>query len=166
MRVELRTWSQQDQTRLMNICNAVDRTYLSNRLPDPYTEADANWWLHMVAERDGICGIYRAIVVDGQIVGTISVEQKLDVFSKDAEIGYFLLTDHWAKGVMSEAVKQVCDLAFHELDIIRITGLVDEPNRASQRVLEKNGFVREGMMKHAVVKNGQIWDLWIYGKLK
>ncbi len=166
MHVELRKWTQQDQTGLMEICNAVDRTYLTNRLPQPYTEEDASWWLHMVEENDGVHGIYRAVLVDGRLVGTISVEQKSDIFAKDAEIGYFLLTEHWSNGVMTEAVRRICDLAFCELNIVRITGMIHQPNTASQRVLEKNGFIREGVMKKAAVKCGDICDLCIYGKLK
>lgn len=67
---------------------------------------------------------------------------------------------------MTEAVRQICDTAFRGQDIIRITGLVYEPNTASRKVLEKNGFVLEGVMKNAVIKNGNIYDLCIYGKLK
>ena len=67
---------------------------------------------------------------------------------------------------MTEAVRQICETAFRELDIIRITGLVYEPNTASRKVLEKNGFAPEGVMKNAVIKNGNIYDLCIYGKLK
>ena len=67
---------------------------------------------------------------------------------------------------MTEAVRQICDAAFSELDIIRITGLVYAPNVASQRVLEKNSFIQEGIQKSAVYKNGQIYDLVLYAKLK
>lgn len=52
------------------------------------------------------------------------------------------------------------------LDICRITGLVFAENAASARVLEKNGFKPEGMMKQAVIKNGMLYDLLVYGKLK
>lgn len=47
----------------------------------------------MISEHDGKDGIFRAIVADGKIVGSISVEQKSDVYCKDGEIGYLLLTD-------------------------------------------------------------------------
>ena len=67
---------------------------------------------------------------------------------------------------MTEAVGQICDIAFSSLDIIRITGLVYEPNSGSRRVLEKNGFLLEGTMKNAVVKEGRVYDLCVYGKLK
>jgi len=67
---------------------------------------------------------------------------------------------------MSEALRQICELAFQELDILRISGLVYEPNAASRRVLEKNGFVLEGTMKQAVIKDEKIYDLCVYGKIK
>ena len=120
----------------------------------------------MAAEHDGKDGLFRAILADGQLAGSISIEQKADVYRKDAEIGYLLLTEYWGKGIMTESVGRICEMAFSELDIIRITGLVYEPNAASRRVLEKNGFVREGLMRNAVYKNGNVYDLCVYGKLK
>lgn len=166
MHIELKKWALEDRERLTALCNSTDRTYLSNRIPFPYTETDADWWLGKAQEHEGADGIFRAVTVDGQIVGNISVEQKGDVYCKDAEIGYLLDTEHWSKGIMSEAVRQICEIAFKKLDIIRITGLVHEPNRGSRRVLEKNGFALEGIMKQAVTKGENTYDLCIYGKVK
>ena len=75
MTITLHNWKTDDKLVLMALCNAVDRTFLSDRLPYPYTEADADWWLGMVAGNDGKEGVWRAIVVDGQVVGSISVER-------------------------------------------------------------------------------------------
>ena len=166
MNVKLIKWTQENKHELIKICNEVDRSYLSNRLPYPYTEESADWWLGMVSEHDGKDGVFRAIAADGKIVGNISVEQKSDVYCKDAEIGYLLLTDCWSKGIATEAVRQICAEAFSELDIIRITGLVYAANIASARVLEKNGFAREGLQRNAVYKDGKIYDLCLFGKLK
>ena len=166
MTTELVKWTSSMKQELMDICNAVDRSFLSNRLPYPYTGDSADWWLGMVSEHDGKDGVFRAIVVDGRVAGNISVEQKADVYSRDAEIGYMLLTEYWSRGIMTRAVRQICETAFKELDIIRITALVYAPNIASQRVLEKNGFVREGLQRNAVSKNGRVFDLCLYGKLK
>lgn len=166
MKVELRKWSMADKQALISICNKIDRSYLSDRLPNPYTDASADWWLHRVEETEGKGAIFRAIVVDGKIIGTISVEQKSDVYRKDGEVGYYLLADYSGKGIMSEALRQICEFAFQELDILRITGLVYEPHIVSRRVLEKNGFILEGIMKQAVVKADKIYDLCIYGKIK
>ena len=88
MKVELRKWSLADKKELIELCNAVDRTYLSDRLPSPYTEDDANWWLNMVANSEGIDGTFRAMVVDGKIVGGISIERKADIYRLDGELGY------------------------------------------------------------------------------
>ncbi len=165
MNIILKKWSGELKQELMDICNRVDRSFLSDRLPYPYTEASADWWLGMVSEHDGKDGIFRAIIVDGQAVGNISVEQKSDVYCKDGEIGYLLLTDYWSKGIMTEAVRQICEIAFVDLPLLRITGLVSAPNTASPRVLDQNGFVQEGLQKNAVFKDGKVYDLCLYGKL-
>lgn len=64
-----------------------------------------------------------------------------------------------------EAVKKICEIAFQELDVIRIAGRVYEPNIASRKVLEKNDFSLEGVLRNAVFKNGEIYNLCMYGKL-
>ena len=166
MKIELKKPTMEDKEGLKAVCNAVDRKYLSDRLPYPYTDAAAEWWINMVAENDGRTGLWRMIYADGKLVGNISVEQKQDVYRKDAEIGYLLLTEYWSKGIMTEAVREICRTAFEKLDIVRITGLYYEPNTASGRVLEKAGFVYEGTRKNAVVKGERIYDLCMTGLLK
>ena len=162
----LEKWSLEDKFRLNALCNSIDRSFLSDRIPYPYTDRDAEAWLSMVSRLDGSEGIFRAIKKDGQLIGNISVEKKADIYRLDGEIGYFLLDEYKGQGIMTEAVSQICELAFSELDICRITGLVFAENTASARVLEKNGFKPEGCMKQAVIKNGMLHDLLVYGKLK
>lgn len=166
MKVVLKECSLGDQKDLKDLCDRVDRSYIANRLPFPYTIDDAIWWINMANEHDGKDGIFRLIMVDDKMVGNISVEKKSDVFGKDAEIGYLLSTENWSKGIATEAVRQICKIAFSELNIIRITGLVYEPNIASRRVLEKNDFILEGIMKNAVVKDENIYNLCVYGMIK
>ncbi len=164
--IKLRQWTLEDAESLIELCNAADRKYLSNRLPYPYTDKNADWWLNMVFENEGVTGLFRAITVDGKVVGNITVEKKADVYEKDGELGYLLHDEYSGQGIMTEAVKQMCEIAFGELDIIRISGLVYEPNIASSKVLEKNDFALEGVLKNGVVKDNNIYDLRIYGKLK
>ena len=156
MSITLRPWKLSDGAALSALCNAVPRDYLSERLPYPYTDKNADWWLHHVAEQEGSEGVFRAILLDGR---------KADVYRRDAEIGYLLHPDVWGQGIMTAAVAQICPLAFAALDLLRITGLVYAPNTASRRVLEKSGFVQEGLLRQAVWKNGQAWDLAVYGRL-
>ena len=166
MKITLEHWDSEHKNELIKLCNSVNRQYLSDRIPFPYTEADADWWLDMISKEDGAGGLFRAIEVDGEYVGTVSAERKGDVYLNDAELGYMLLDNYRGRGVMSEAVRLFCPLAFDALNLTRLTALVYEPNAASCRVLEKNGFVRGGLMRKAVCKGGNIYDLVIFGKLK
>ena len=156
--MELRHWTQADAMKLTSLCNAVDRRFLSDRLPNPYMEKDAEEWLKMVTDNDTITGIYRAIVYDGKLIGSISVEKKDD----DAEIGYMLLNEYSNKGIGTEAVRQVCSIAFKILTLEQITANVFQPNIASIRVLLKNGFKYKGAIPNAVIKDGDVYDLLTY----
>jgi len=158
LKMELRHWVLSDAKELTNLCNAVDRHYLSDLLPNPYTEKDAAKWLKMVSENEAVSGIYRVIVYDGKLIGSISVEKKHD----DAEIGYMLLNEYSNKGLATEAVKQVCTFAFKVLSLEKITANVFQPNIASIRVLLKNGFKYKGAIPNAVIKDGYVYDLLIY----
>ena len=155
-----------DSKELTALCNAVDRSFLSDRLPYPYTEKDAKAWLNMVAQNDSVTGIYRAIVMDGQPIGSISVEQKDDVFRIDGEIGFMLHGNYCNKGIMTETVRQMCTVAFRDLSIERITANVFHPNTASIQVLCKNGFVHEATLRNAVIKNNEIYNVCIFGLTK
>ena len=162
----LRQWKKDDIKELANLMNHADRSYLSNGLPYPYTDENANWWLNMVADKDGKDGLYRAVVVDGNIVGMVSLEKKSDVYEKDAYISYLLMTEYWGKGITTQAVQEFCEEAFEKLDIIRITGSVFGENEASKKVLIKAGFGLEGVMRNAVYKNDRVMDLCHYGLYK
>ena len=163
MTIDLHKWTSADWEALMALCNAVDRTYLSDRLPYPYTEADADWWLGMVAENDGEEGVWRSIVLNGQIVGSISVERMADEQRNVGSIGYMILTPFWSQGIGTEAVRQICGIAFGKLALERIIGEVFPENLASARVLEKNGFLLEETRAGAVVKGGKAMDVKVYG---
>ena len=162
MTVDLHKWTFADREALMALCNAVDRTFLSDRLPYPYTKADADWWLGMVAENDGKEGIWRAIVVDWLLVGSISVERMADEQRNVGSISYMILTPFWSQGIGTEAVRKICGMAFQELALERIIGEVFPENLASARVLEKNGFQLERTKIGGVVKDGKALDANIF----
>lgn len=166
MKVKLIHWTLEHQKELVELCNRVERTYLSLRIPQPYSRQDAVDWLTMVQNEEGKSGLFRAVTVDDTIVGTISLEQKADVYSVDAEIGYFLDPGLRKQGIMTEAVRQMVPLGFDRLDIKRITGKVYAPNSPSRKVLEANGFQLEGIMKKAARRHDELYDVCIYGRIK
>ncbi|MBQ9310767.1 MAG: GNAT family N-acetyltransferase, partial [Bacteroidales bacterium] len=75
-----------------------------------------------MAENDGKEGVWRAIVADGQIVGSISVERMADENRAAGSIGYMILTPFWSQGIGTEAVRQICEIAFRKLTLERIIG--------------------------------------------
>ena len=164
MIVSLHTWSDNDRESLIVLCNAVDRTFLSDRLPNPYTEVDADGWLGMVVENDGKEGIWRSIWADSELVGSISVERNSDEQRNVGLIGYMILTPFWERGIGTEAVRQICGIAFQELALDRIIGQVFPENVASVRVLEKNGFRLEETVVEKVIKSGMARDVKLYRK--
>lgn len=143
----------------MALCNTVDRTFMSDRLPYPYTEADADWWRGMVGKNEGKEGVWRSLRVDGNLVGSISVERKASDENKVGELGYMILTPWWSKGLGTEAVRQMCGIVFEELGLEQISATVFVGNRASERVLEKNRFQLDEMKAGAVVKDGKSKDV-------
>ena len=106
--VSLRPWTMEDKEDLARLCNGVDRSYVRNSLPFPYTEKDAEWWIGMTLDRDGKDGVFRAVCLDGKVVGNISVEQGTDVYRCGAEIGYMLDRGVWSQGIMTEAAGLIC----------------------------------------------------------
>ena len=166
MSVELRPWTDQDYEELVHICNHIDRTYLSDTIPNPYHLEDAKEYIALANQSEGQTGIYRAILNDGKIVGNISVVKKKDIRKKDSELGYYLGKEFCSRGIMTEAVRQILSLSFNRLDIIRISAYTFAENIASQRVLEKNGFIKEGIAKNSFFKNNQIHDEFLFSILK
>ena len=104
----------------------------------------------------------RAIVVEGQIVGSISVERMANENQAVGSIGYMILTPFWSQGIGTEAVRQICGVAFREMALECIIGEVFPENLASARVLEKNGFQLERTKIGGGVKDGKAMDVKIF----
>ncbi|WP_440948019.1 GNAT family N-acetyltransferase [Methanosarcina sp. T3] len=108
----------------------------------------------------------RAIVVNGEAVGCIAIFFKNDVYRKSAEIAYWLGEPFWGRGIMSRAIKELCQIVFEQYDIVRIFAEPYAHNTGSRKALEKAGFVLEGIMKKSVYKNGRFFDYCMYALVK
>ncbi|WP_159413185.1 GNAT family N-acetyltransferase, partial [Ruminiclostridium josui] len=91
--------------------------------------------------------LVRAIDINGKAVGSIGVTINSGVYRKSGDIGYWIGKEYWSKGIMTKAVKQICETAFNTYDIIRISAEVLSHNTGSIKVLEKAGFKQEGLKK-------------------
>ena len=135
-----------------------------DRFPSPYTMEDAIYWVNNLVEQDPLVNF--AIAINDQVVGGIGLEPRQDVYRKTAILGYWLSEELWGKGIMPEAVKLITQYAFDHLDFIRLQASVYSKNPASMRVLEKAGYVKEGILRNAVIKQGVIMDEHLYAILK
>ncbi|KAL1333261.1 hypothetical protein AAHE18_11G086800 [Arachis hypogaea] len=85
---------------------------------------------------------------------------------KSVELGYVLGSKYWSKGIMTYVVKQVKKVAFREFPHLeRLEALVDAENVGSQRVLEKAGFHREGVLRKYLFFKGKSRDMVIFSVL-
>ena len=83
-----------------------------------------------------------------------------------AEIGYMILPKYNNHGIVAEAVKAVVDYGFDVMNLHSIEGVIDPGNFASEKVLIKNGFVKEAHLIENEFAEGKFWDTVIYSQLK
>jgi [ribosomal protein S5]-alanine N-acetyltransferase len=129
---------------------------LTDLMPNPYSIDDAGSFINMAinSKTNYIFGI----VCEGQLCGVIGLNRQTDVFRLSAELGYWLGEVYWNKGIASCAIRLAVTYGFETLGLERIYASVYDFNKASQRVLEKSGFVFEGRSRRSVIKNGIILD--------
>ncbi len=164
-KVKLRPFRLEDAPRLTELANNIKiAENLRDGFPHPYTLADAEIFIKMCLNQNPTQAF--AIEYNGEYVGNIGVHPEKDVYRKSAEIGYFLGEPFWGKGIMTDAVKQMVEYGFENLDIVRIHTGIFEYNIASQRVLEKCGFKKEAVFEKAIFKKNQLWNEVRYALLK
>ena len=165
MAVLIRQWEDGDLSNLVLNANNINIwNNLRNYFPHPYTEEAGKEWLSKTIGASPVINL--AIALDGEAIGGIGLILNSDVYLMSAEIGYWLGEPYWGKGIATEAVRQMIEYTFYYFDIIRLYAEVFETNKASMRVLEKNGFYLEGVRRKAVLKNGVLMDDYIWVKLR
>lgn len=164
MDIELREWRAEDAKDLCKVVNDTDRKYLRMVVQGEYTEAMASEYIARAV--DSPRGVYRAIVIDGELAGCISVEKGRDIADIDGNIGCYMARKFTRHGVATQIVPTMAKLAFERLGLERITAYLATDNIGSTRVLEKCGFVCEGIMRRAAKMNGEIIDVAIYATYK
>lgn len=167
MEFTLREWKNTDiESVAVNANNKKIADNLRNVFPFPYSKADAEFFVNMCINADKTKDLFLAIDVGGKAVGSIGVFKKDDVYCKSGEIGYWLGEEYWGKGIVTEAIKQICEIAFDKFDLVRIFAEPYAHNTGSRKVLEKAGFELEGIMKKGVYKNGEIHDYCMYSLIR
>jgi len=90
----------------------------------------------------------------------------IDRFNSCAEISYCLKRGTWGRGIMTEALDAMLRFGFEDYGFNRIIAKVIKGNAGSIKVLQKLGFVQEGVLRENLYKNGQYHDLVLFSILK
>ena len=104
----------------------------------------------------------------GAFMGEVNYTVRRDSnnFIHRVELGYDLGVQHWGKGFMTEAVSAAIPYIFSLENINRIEAVIHPGNLRSQKVVERQGFTREAVLREYAVKNGEYWDMMMYSLLK
>lgn len=165
--VNIRGWKSEDAPDLAAAINnkkVLDN--LRDGIPYPYTEKDAEEFIGTTLSAEKDTQYAFAITYDGKVIGSIGVFRKENIHCLTAELGYFIAEPYWGKGIMTEAVMQMCAYVFANTDIVRIFAEPYAYNTASCRVLEKAGFQLEGVLRQNAIKNGRLADMKMYAVIK
>ena len=164
---KIRKWRPSDAAELAKVLS--DKEILDNLrdgLPYPYTEQDGAAFISAMLAADERETFAFAVTVQDKAVGSIGVFRQGNVHRRTADLGYYIAKEYRGKGMMTEAVRQICTYVFDNSDILRIYAEPFSYNAASCRVLEKAGFQYEGTLRCNAVKNGRILDMKMYARLK
>ncbi|XP_038723690.1 uncharacterized N-acetyltransferase p20-like [Tripterygium wilfordii] len=109
----------------------------------------------------------RSICVDDRSIGYISIKPESCEEDKcRAHVGYALATEYWGQGIATLALKMAVSKVFDEMPhLVRLQALVEVENKGSQRVLEKVGFVKEGLLRKYGYCKGEIRSFIVYSLL-
>lgn len=92
--------------------------------------------------------------------------KNIDTTNHRAEVGYMLHPNFWRKGIVQEALISVLDFAFYDLNFHSIEAIINPENIASEKILEKNSFVKEAHFKENFYFEGKFLDSGVYSLLK
>ncbi len=163
MDCKIRFWRLEDAPCLSEALNNKKiHDNLRDGLPFPYTVSDAQEYIVAMLNSDIDRTYAFAITIDDKVVGSIGIFRKDNIHFRTAEMGYYIAEPYWGLGVGTSAVKQACRYIFDHTDIIRIYAEPFVDNIASCRILEKSGFVCEGVLRKNAVKNGKVIDMKMY----
>jgi len=156
-----------DVSDLVRILNDPQISRFMSRLPYPYRQSDALEFIKKSQKfQRGVSEFawVFAIEKDQQLIGMVSLRKIIP--GHKAEIGYWLSRAYWGQGIMTAAVKIITRLAVSEFKICRLAAHVYKANPASRRVLEKNGFKVEGLLRKGLKKKGRFIDVYQLAKVK
>jgi RimJ/RimL family protein N-acetyltransferase len=163
----LRPWADDDVPALVAACNDPEIARWIPVIPSPYTEDDARAFIGGQSRADPEYTVPEhsfAMTVDGMLAGAIGMS--INSMNYRGRIGYWVAASVRGSGVCTRALRVLSRWALDELELQRLDLITDPENVASQRVAEKVGFQREGVLRaHLRHPDGRIRDSVMFSLL-
>ncbi|NOU16219.1 MAG: GNAT family N-acetyltransferase [Bacteroidales bacterium] len=165
-KLDFRLLNSSDINLLFNFNSSIENLEFVPRTPfQTINEAEALLakFLKSMAEQTAIWWVFSEMSTGKEIGygGLFGIDKD----NHKAEIGYGFLKESWGKGFASSAVNFITNYCFSELKLHRLNGLVDPQNKASIRVLEKNGYINEGIMRDYYYARDRYFDMCLLAKI-
>lgn len=147
--VTLRPWSKEDIPTLIECVDGdEDIAQWLDAVPQPYREAEGQTWVDQAATwwHDGSSAPFAVTEANGgRVLGSVGFGWVGD--QRVGEVGYWMRRDARGRGLTTRALQLISRWALGELDCARLQLRADVLNLPSQRVAEKAGFTREGVLR-------------------
>lgn len=137
--------------------------FLRDSFPSPYTVEMAEGFIPMTLTKDPTenFGIY----LDDKFCGICGAHPYDDIHRNSAEIGYWIGEPYWGKGIMTKAMRLLISYCFEQVGYKRVQAITFDNNVGSMRILEKNGFIKEGIMRKHIMKANKYYDAHLYSMI-
>ncbi|MEM6784576.1 MAG: GNAT family protein [Bacteroidota bacterium] len=166
-RLRLRPVGEPDADAIQAAASAFEVADTMISIPHPYPHGEALRYVRTrITERsDGYAEVFAVEQAsNGAFSGLIEVRD-IDREHDQAELSFWLAPAAWGRGYMSEIVQAILRYGFESLSLNRLYAYHMTRNPASGRVLEKNGFHREGTLRQRVRKWGKREDVALWAIL-
>jgi RimJ/RimL family protein N-acetyltransferase len=160
--VLLRPWRQEDIPAIVSACNDPE-TIRWTTIPTPYSDEDARGWLERceTAWSEGAAPLGVVDKASGEVAAAIT----LWLHGTIGELGYWAAPAFRGRGYVPRAVALLCAWGFGELGIPRMQLGTFPGNTSSERVAEKAGFTREGVLRSWLEQRGERRDVTMWSRL-
>jgi RimJ/RimL family protein N-acetyltransferase len=136
------------------------------RIPEPVPQGFAGTWIarYTAGRADGTCAGFAVVDSDERFVG-LGLAPEIDREAAELELGYIVAPGLRGRGGATEILRLLTGWAFHDAQAARVILIIDVDNPASQRVAERCGYRREGIMRSIHLKPGRRIDAGLWSRL-
>jgi [ribosomal protein S5]-alanine N-acetyltransferase len=167
-RLILRPLSLEDAPSLQGMASVREIADTMISIPHPYPDGEAERYIRrQISELEA--GHSLSFVIERKsekIFSGIIEIRSIEREHSQAELSFWLVTEVWGQGYMSEALKPLLRFGFENLDLNRLYAYHMVRNLGSSKVLQKNGFTQEGVLRQRVRKWGVFEDVKIWAILR